>query len=127
MLVLTFILPVHLLKRPSHLRGRWLKERLGFVPSRADHDRGDNKQGPTIWVHAVSVGEAMAARPLIKRLKEGANIVVSTVTDTGQKVVRDFKTDEDLCIYMPFDIPSTVKRTVERISPDIVLIMETEL
>ncbi len=129
MLALPFILPLHLLKRPSRLRGRWLKERFGFVPPGAEPSgqRQRYNDRPTIWIHAVSVGEAIAARPLIRRLREKANVVVSTVTDTGQKVTMDFITDEEGCIYIPFDIPSAVKRTVNRIRPDLLVIMETEL
>jgi 3-deoxy-D-manno-octulosonic-acid transferase len=122
---LTLVLPVHLLKRPSHLRGRWLKERFGFVPLRLTR-KGDGKR-PAIWIHAVSVGEAIAARPLIERLRARADIIVSTVTDTGQKVVRDFITDDEACIYVPFDTPSAIKKTTGRIRPDMLVIMETEL
>jgi len=122
---LTLVLPVHLLKRPSHLRGRWLRERFGFVPSGLTRKGG--RKRPVVWIHAVSVGEAMAARPLIERLRGGADIIVSTVTDTGQKVVRDFIAEDEACIYVPFDKPSAIKRTSARIRPDMLVIMETEL
>ncbi|HDH02298.1 MAG TPA: 3-deoxy-D-manno-octulosonic acid transferase, partial [Nitrospirae bacterium] len=122
---LTLLLPVHLLKRPPHLRGRWLKERFGFVPLRLTHKGG--RKRPAVWIHAVSVGEAMAARPLIERLRTGADIIVSTVTDTGQKVVRDFITEDEACIYVPFDNSSAIKKTAARIRPDMLVIMETEL
>ncbi len=121
---LSFLLPVHFMKRPRRLRMRWLKERFGRVPPWTG-DAG--RQGLTLWIHAVSVGEAMAARPLIERFREGAHIVVSTVTDTGQKVVRDFIAEGERSIYAPFDIPSAVRGTVRRLSPDVLLIMETEL
>ncbi|MEC4684264.1 MAG: 3-deoxy-D-manno-octulosonic acid transferase [Nitrospirota bacterium] len=122
---LTLLLPVHLLKRPPHLRGRWLKERFGFVPLRLTRKGG--RKRPAVWIHAVSVGEAMAARPLIERLRAVADIIVSTVTDTGQKVVQDFITDDEACIYVPFDNPSAIKKTAARIRPDMLVIMETEL
>ncbi len=122
---LALLLPVHLLKRPPGLRARWLRERFGFVPSRVT-SKGDGKR-PAVWIHAVSVGEAMAARPLIERLRAGTDIIVSTVTDTGQKVVRDFISDDEACIYVPFDNPAAVKKTAARIRPDMLVIMETEL
>jgi len=122
---LPLVLPVHLLKRPSHLRGRWLKERLGFVPERPHHGKTGGR--PLIWIHAVSVGEAVAARPLIERLRKGADIVVSTVTDTGRKVVRDFISAEEGCVYVPLDIPFAIRKAAGRIRPDILVIMETEL
>jgi len=119
---LTLLLPVHCMKRPRRLRGRWLKERFGFVPG-----RGRAGERPLVWIHAVSVGEAMAARPLIEGVRPEADVVVSTVTDTGQKVVRDFLTAGEECIYVPFDTPSATRRATGRIRPDMLVIMETEL
>ncbi len=121
-LVLPFILPVHLLKRPPGLRRRWLRERFGYLRLGTE-----GKKRPVVWIHAVSVGEAMAARPLVERLRERADIAVSTVTDTGQRVVRDFITEGEVCFYMPFDIPSSLRRAMELLRPAAVLIMETEL
>ncbi|MBI5183711.1 MAG: 3-deoxy-D-manno-octulosonic acid transferase [Nitrospinae bacterium] len=129
-LALSFIFPLHLLKRPPHLRGRWLKERFGFVPMRIIDPSWQGERynhRPTIWIHVVSVGESISARPLIKRLMEQANVIVSTVTDTGQKIVRDFITERERCIYLPFDTPFAVKRVVSRMRPDLLVIMEAEL
>jgi 3-deoxy-D-manno-octulosonic-acid transferase len=129
-LALSFLFPLHLLKRPPHLRGRWLKERFGFVPMRMIDPSWQGERynhRPTIWIHVVSVGESISARPLIKRLMEQANVIVSTVTDTGQKIVRDFITERERCIYLPFDTPFAVKRVVSRMRPDLLVIMETEL
>ncbi|NOZ25681.1 MAG: 3-deoxy-D-manno-octulosonic acid transferase [Nitrospirae bacterium] len=122
---LTLLMPVQLMKRPKRLRGRWLRERFGLVPH--GPGRGDAGKRPLIWIHAVSVGEAMAARPLMERLRSRADVVVSTVTDTGQKVVRDFMTSGEACIYVPFDIPTAVGKTLSRLRPDMLVIMETEL
>src|SRR5476649_1722686 len=63
-----------------------LSERLGMVPSRIRLAEDDPAAGlPVIWIHAVSVGEALAIAPLVGRLREeGYRVVVSTTTHTGQ-------------------------------------------
>ena len=121
--VLLFILPFEYFKRPADLRHRWLKERLGFPPA------SSNANG-AIWVHAVSVGEVIASIPLLKRLKASypdKEIVLSTVTDTGQKVARERTGDTARIIYIPFDITFAVANAFYRVRPDLFVIMETEL
>ncbi len=117
------LLPGELLKRPSALRKRWLRERSGLIPSDSE------KESKTVWIHAVSVGEAIAARPLIKKLREIENlrIVVTTVTDTGQKVMSAFLKDDEHLYYAPFDLPVPLKRFLKRLEPDLLIIMETEI
>jgi len=119
--VLFFLLPFEYLKRPKALRRRWLRERFGFIePS----DR------PTIWIHAVSVGEVNASVPFIKALKErfpSRGIVVSTITDTGQEIASKRLSDIARIIYLPFDIPSALKRAVKRINPIAFISVETEI
>jgi 3-deoxy-D-manno-octulosonic-acid transferase len=88
-------------------------------------------QHPTIWLHCVSVGETQAARPLIRRLEEQFpqhRIVVSTITLTGQRLARDvFKKNAAKVIYFPFDWAFTTGRSLSRINPSVVLLMETEI
>lgn len=124
-IVLTFLLPFEYLKRPRELRGRWIRERFGLLdPSIATHN------APLIWVHAVSVGEAIASASLIKKLKErhpSLDIVISTVTDTGRKVAMERMGDSAGIIYVPFDLPFAIHNTVKRIRPSAFIIMETEL
>jgi 3-deoxy-D-manno-octulosonic-acid transferase len=100
-------------------------QRLGFVPKYNAHGK------PVVWVHCVSVGETNAARPLIERIKKdhpGFSLVVSTTTATGQNLARSLFTDiADLVFYFPFDWRSTVRRTLRRIDPAIILLVETEL
>lgn len=83
-----------------------------------------------IWVHAVSVGEVLAARPLIKEMKarcHSQKIVISTVTPTGQQLARETE-EADLSIYLPVDIFGwAVKRVVKTIQPKVLVLMETEL
>jgi 3-deoxy-D-manno-octulosonic-acid transferase len=72
----------------------------------------------------------IAAVPLIKKIKEkypSAEVVVSTVTDTGQKIAGEKAGDTARIIYMPFDLPLSIKNAANRFSPSIFIIMETEL
>lgn len=125
-ILLPFILPVHYIRRPKPIRKRWLNERFGYI-SKGSLKKADRKRRPTIWIHAVSVGEALAAKPLIRELRKKADILVSTVTDTGQEVASDFMDKDEGLIYVPLDIPTAVRRTIEGIKPDLIIVMETEL
>ena len=101
------------------------KERLGWLPESV---RSDSRK--TIWVHAVSVGEFLAARPLIERLKSdlpAAKIVVSTTTVTGQQLARSQSHVLGSAFYFPFDWMFSVRRALARVSPSVVIILETEL
>ncbi|HLG13960.1 MAG TPA: 3-deoxy-D-manno-octulosonic acid transferase [Blastocatellia bacterium] len=102
------------------------KQRLGRLP---DHVGSDGRN--TIWVHAVSVGEFIAARPLIERLKRELpehRIVVSTTTLTGQSLARSQQGKTfDAAFYFPFDWTFAVRRSLEHVKPALVVILETEL
>ena len=83
-----------------------------------------------IWVHAVSVGEVMAAHPLIRELKKkypDQKLVLSTVTVTGYYTARRRVPEADAVFFFPFDYPWIVRRVIRGINPCIVLIAETEL
>lgn len=109
-------------------RGKYsgsLKERMGWLPQSL---RGDGRR--TIWVHAVSVGEFLAARPLIERLKHdlpAVRIVVSTTTLTGQRLARSQSHLFDAALYFPFDWKFSVRRALAWVNPSVVIILETEL
>lgn len=100
-----------------------LRQRLGSIPP--------VNGKPVIWLHCVSVGETQAARPLAKRLKQQFphhDLVVSTITLTGQTLARDvFRNQAASIFYFPFDWRWTVRRALKTINPAVVLIMETEL
>ncbi|HYY58159.1 MAG TPA: glycosyltransferase N-terminal domain-containing protein, partial [Pyrinomonadaceae bacterium] len=102
-----------------------LRQRLGRLPSVAPDGR------PVIWLHCVSVGETQAARPLAQGLlKEfpSHQLVVSTITLTGQRVAREvFAGTAAAVVYFPFDWRWSVRRALRAINPSAVLIMETEL
>lgn len=101
-----------------------LRDRLGFlrVPPPAGGER--------FWVHAVSVGEVMAAVPLVQALRARwpeADVVVSTVTATGERVARARLTDVAALVTFPLDFPGAVRRAVRRVEPRCFVALETEL
>lgn len=114
---------------------RWrYQERLGFYQNK-NLDRQDQKQqniasgkGIDIWVHAVSLGEVIAITPLIEcLLADKYSILVTTMTPTGSaRVTQQFSSRVEHC-YIPYDIPSAVKRFYQHFAPRIALIVETEL
>lgn len=125
-LAILALLPVFLLSALRH--GKYLAglgERLGNVP---EVDAGGRE---VIWLHCVSVGETQAARPLARALVErfpSHALVVSTTTLTGQRLAREvFREDAAAIFYFPFDWAWSVRRTLGRIKPSVVLVMETEL
>jgi 3-deoxy-D-manno-octulosonic-acid transferase len=84
----------------------------------------------SIWVHAVSVGEVIAVRPLVERLKErfpSTPLFVSTTTTTGNAVAQKTLTRADGLFYAPFDWPRPVRRTLARVKPRLLVLVETEL
>ncbi|MBI4824383.1 MAG: 3-deoxy-D-manno-octulosonic acid transferase [Nitrospirae bacterium] len=122
LLSVIILLPYEFLKRQRSLRRRWLKEKFGFIRI--------NKQPSSIWLHAVSVGEVMASLPFIKALKEQyprLYIVVSTVTDTGQKVASERLKGIAETIYIPFDISFCLRRALQSIKPILFIAVETEI
>ena len=124
-IAIILLLPFEYFKRPKEIRKRWLREKCGlFNASSSSHPSS------LIWVHAVSVGEVMAALPLIKKLRErypSKQIVLSTITDTGQKVAREQASGGTAVVYLPFDIPFILKNVLMKRKPDVLLIIETEL
>jgi 3-deoxy-D-manno-octulosonic-acid transferase len=112
------------------LHGQW-----GRVPAevvRVLHPPGAAGT-PVIWIHAVSVGETMTARPLARAMRTalpGSRITFSVTTDTGyetaQKAVE--AGDIDAVFYFPLDFfPSAVRATLDAVRPDALLCVETEL
>jgi 3-deoxy-D-manno-octulosonic-acid transferase len=102
---------------------RRIPERLGyFVPPPGDR--------PLLWIHAVSLGETLAARPLIERLLRELpqwRIAVTTTTPTGSAQVRKLFGDRVFHVYAPWDTPGAVRRTLQRLQPALLVLMETEL
>jgi len=107
-------------KAPAY-RQRW-SERFGFTPFRIEQ--------PCIWFHTVSVGETMAALPLIRAIMAQypeTPVLVTTTTPTGsQQVLSSFGDAVSHC-YIPYDLPLAVAIFLRRINPRIFIVMETEL
>lgn len=103
-------------------RGR-IGERFGFVPPAA-------ADGIAVWVHAVSVGEALAAQPLIEQLiaRHGEGRVwVTSTTPTGSARVTAAFGARVRHSYAPYDLPDAVARFLDRVRPRQFVVMETEL
>ena len=100
--------------------------RLGF----GRIEVGEEAEGPVIWLHAVSVGETLAARPLCRALKlryPGARLFLTTTTATGQAVAKAQVPEADIVGYYPFDWTFAVRRMLDLIEPELVILMESEL
>lgn len=127
-LVLRLAFPVtlyHLIWRGMRQREylqRW-PERYAWLDGKLDlHD--------SIWVHAVSVGEVLAARPLVDGLlaaHPGRSVLVTTITPTGSERVRALWGDRVHHVYLPYDLRSMVRRFLDRARPAIAVIVETEI
>jgi 3-deoxy-D-manno-octulosonic-acid transferase len=99
-------------------------QRLGQVPD----GLASPSLKPTIWVHAVSVGEVLAVSGLIgalRRLHPESRVVVSTTTDTGQKLARDRFGRENV-FYFPLDLGFAIRPYLQALRPQLVVIAETE-
>lgn len=103
---------------------RRIAERFGWF-SLPPHPRGQ-----AIWVHAASLGETLAAAPLLESLLQtypDYRLVVTTTTPTGSAQVRALFGERVQHVYAPWDLPGSVGRFLDRVQPRLLLIMETEL
>lgn len=118
------LLPLRLLwrsRRAPAYRARLL-ERFGIVKIKPSING--------IWVHAVSVGEVMAAETTVRALQKkypNKSITVTTTTPTGSERVQALFGDSVCHVYAPYDWPLFVWFFLRRVRPDILIIMETEL
>lgn len=125
-LLLPLLLLWHLYRSLSRGRSPAFAQRLGFLPQNVKKQLAGR---PVIWLHAVSVGEVMAARPLLKALKEqypDHALLLSVTTETGRTVAAKLP-EPDCCIYFPFDLLPAVKMLLGKIRPSLIIIMETEI
>ncbi|MCY2929973.1 MAG: 3-deoxy-D-manno-octulosonic acid transferase [Planctomycetota bacterium] len=121
---LTAASPVWLYKMIRHGRYREdVAQRFGAVPTRYGLQ-------PTIWVHAVSLGEINAARTLVAQLHSQLpdyRVVVSTSTDTGMAAARRLFATDHMVFRWPLDFTLAVRRAIARIRPAMVVLMEGEV
>ncbi len=110
------------IKAPSYA-ARW-SERFGFGPSLPR----STLHAPRIWVHVVSVGETLAALPMMRQLQKlGYELVVTTMTPTGSERVKAALGDSVHHVYAPYDLPDALNRFLVRTQPQLAIILETEL
>jgi len=115
-------------KQPEYLQN--VGERYGFYGQRAD----SGKNRPVLWVHAVSVGEARAAQPLIEALLARwpeHRLLLTGMTPTGRAAGREVYAEacgERLIqAYLPYDYPAAVDSFLRHFSPAFGVLMETEI
>jgi 3-deoxy-D-manno-octulosonic-acid transferase len=112
-------------------RGKYLAnlgERLGLSFPALAKLPADSRGA--IWIHAVSVGEALSSVALARRLKEAypkRPLIVSTTTITGQALARERMPFADAVIYFPLDWVFCVRRALDAVRPSVVLVLETEI
>ncbi len=85
---------------------------------------------PTLWLHAVSLGEMSAAAPLVRALRSRypqSPLVLTTATPTGRARARSLFGEGVDVRFLPYDTPGAVARFLDRIRPRLAVIMETEL
>jgi 3-deoxy-D-manno-octulosonic-acid transferase len=128
LLTIGFILALPWFLWKGRTTGKYLRtfrERMGRLPVFLNLD-GDR----SIWIHAVSVGEVLAARPLVPALRArfpGHRIFVSTTTMAGHAVAQKRIRGSDGIFYAPLDFPRPVRCALEVLNPSLVLLVETEL
>ncbi|MGO1500903.1 MAG: lipid IV(A) 3-deoxy-D-manno-octulosonic acid transferase [Marinobacter sp.] len=107
-------------RESPELRINW-QQRLGFVP---------RISGTVVWVHSVSVGETIAAAPMVRRLfarNPDITILMTAMTDTGLTQAMKMFGGQVQYAYAPYDTPGSIRRFLNRVNPRILVIMETEI
>ncbi|WML91702.1 lipid IV(A) 3-deoxy-D-manno-octulosonic acid transferase [Thiothrix lacustris] len=115
-----FILRLLWRSRANSAYRQRIAERFGF----------GTVSGSCIWLHAVSVGETIAARPLVERLlKEFPQhtLLVTTTTPTGSDTVKRLFGERVKHCYLPYDLPGSLARLLGRVQPTLLVVMETEI
>ena len=113
-------------KSPAYAQ-RW-NERFGLFKAPVGSQQ-------SIWLHTVSVGESIAAAPLVRKLLTTLpdhRIVITTMTPTGSEQVQKLYADEIQSgrvfhVYVPYDLPDAISRFLKRTRPELAIFMETEL
>jgi len=107
--------------------GQRLRQSFGFLPHR---DVAPVAHKNCIWLHAASVGEIVAASPIVKEIRQTfpeKPILVSVVTAAGYTMAKRIILEADSIIFFPLDLPNISHNVVKRIRPSVFLLVETEL
>jgi len=107
-------------KSPAYWQ-RW-SERFGFITPLSTPQ--------SIWIHAVSMGEVQAAIPLIRALQQQfpqLPLLITTMTPTGSKRVRETFAHQVNHFYLPYDLPDAMGRFLRRTQPKLLILIETEI
>lgn len=127
LLAIAFVVSIPFFLWKGRGTGKYLKtfrERFGRLPA------GVAQDAPSIWIHAVSVGEVLAARSLLAPLRErfpGRRLVVSTTTVTGHEVARRSLTGHDALFFAPFDFPGPSRHALRATRAQLLVLVDTEL
>ncbi|MBS1712936.1 MAG: 3-deoxy-D-manno-octulosonic acid transferase [Armatimonadetes bacterium] len=100
------------------------RQRSGEYPFKLEKGR------PRVWIHAVSVGEVMAALPVLREVRQvgpDVEIVLSVTTSSGHRTATGFPDAYDRLVYFPIDVYRFVLAALVRVRPTVVAVMETEL
>ena len=103
---------------------RW-RNRIGFlrgIPEKGSH------LGARVWVHASSVGEVKATTKVVREMSSrfSVEVVFSTMTAAGHSVAKAELAEPVYFFYLPLDVPFILRRALDQISPDVLLLVETE-
>jgi 3-deoxy-D-manno-octulosonic-acid transferase len=123
-----FILPYYLITMV--FKGKYRKSLIPKLGGRQAEILAGLKDGPRVWIHAVSVGEVTAAAPIVAALKlkmPDVEVIISTSTETGQEMARRHISGADALIYFPLDIPYVVRKIIKLAKPSVFVMVETEL
>ncbi|MGH8746629.1 MAG: glycosyltransferase N-terminal domain-containing protein, partial [Burkholderiales bacterium] len=126
-LVLRLALPLVLLRL-------WWRGRREPVYRKHLGERFGRYAGPPgragIWLHAVSVGEARAAAPLVRALRSAfpeSDLLLTCITAAGRTTVAQVYGESLRCAFLPYDLPGAMARFVAHFGPRIGIMMETEV
>lgn len=126
-LIYTLLLPVFVARlwwrgRANPGYRQRVSERFGYLPH--------HPQKGGLWIHAVSVGETLAAEPFVKRFMDehpDTPVIITSTTPTGSEQVKRLFGERVFHMYLPYDLPLFINRFVKAIRPGLLMIMETEL
>lgn len=118
------------MKRRGGYRARMGDRFASYPDDIRDRLRPDASAGAPIWLHAVSVGEVQVAGQLMQALRAvdpSIRFVFSTTSSTGWRMAERLLADSDTLIYNPLDFPWLVRRALDAVAPQAVILTETEI